>query len=77
MAHALSLEVVAEGVERLQQREYLADHHCDQIQGWLVARPMDAATFESWWLRQHKATPAPITTPPAAEEAAVPVAAQV
>ncbi|MEN9844413.1 MAG: hypothetical protein RLZZ612_2242 [Pseudomonadota bacterium] len=54
MAHALGLEVVAEGVERPQQRDYLDSLDCDQIQGWLVARPMDAAMFEAWWQRQYK-----------------------
>jgi diguanylate cyclase len=54
MAHALGLEVVAEGVERPQQRDYLDSLDCDQIQGWWVARPMDAAMFETWWQRQHK-----------------------
>lgn len=54
MAHALGLEVVAEGVERPQQRDYLDSVDCDQIQGWLVARPMDAPMFEAWWQRQYK-----------------------
>jgi EAL domain-containing protein (putative c-di-GMP-specific phosphodiesterase class I) len=54
MAHALGLEVVAEGVERMQQREYLEAENCDHIQGWLVARPMDALMFEAWWQGQGK-----------------------
>ncbi len=51
-AHALGVQVVAEGVERVQQRAFLQSHACDHIQGWLVARPMDATMFEAWWQRQ-------------------------
>jgi EAL domain-containing protein (putative c-di-GMP-specific phosphodiesterase class I) len=59
-AHALGLDVVAEGVERMQQREFLHAQHCDHIQGWWVARPMDAPLFEAWWQRhmQHNKQPA-------------------
>ena len=52
MAHALGLEVVAEGVELVVQRDFLRQEGCDYIQGWLVARPMEAATFETWWRQQ-------------------------
>ena len=52
MAHALGLEVVAEGVELTAQRDFLAHQGCDQIQGWLVARAMPAPAFEDW-LRSH------------------------
>jgi EAL domain-containing protein (putative c-di-GMP-specific phosphodiesterase class I) len=53
MAHALGLEVVAEGVELAAQRSFLADQGCDHIQGWLVARPMPAENFPAWW-HQHQ-----------------------
>jgi EAL domain-containing protein (putative c-di-GMP-specific phosphodiesterase class I) len=43
MAHSLDLTVVAEGVETPQQREFLAGHGCDQMQGYLLARPQPAA----------------------------------
>lgn len=54
MAKALELKVVAEGVELTGQRAFLADLGCDEIQGWLVARPMPAEAFEAWW-RQRQA----------------------
>lgn len=46
MAHRLHLRVVAEGVETESDRDYLCRLHCDELQGYLVARPMpcDAAT---------------------------------
>ncbi len=40
---ALGLEVVAEGVETQDQRQFLAQEHCSTIQGYLVAPPMPAA----------------------------------
>ena len=40
MAHALSLEVIAEGVEREGQRRTLARLGCDQMQGYLFSPPV-------------------------------------
>ncbi|TCT06194.1 EAL domain-containing protein [Aquabacter spiritensis] len=42
LAHALGLSVVAEGVETRAQAALLERLACDQIQGFLIARPMDA-----------------------------------
>ncbi len=46
MASALGLEVVAEGVETVEQRRVLSDVGCDEIQGYLVSRPLSAEEFE-------------------------------
>jgi diguanylate cyclase (GGDEF)-like protein len=46
MAHALKLEVVAEGVETEAQQSFLARHGCDMGQGFLFGRPVDAAEVE-------------------------------
>jgi diguanylate cyclase (GGDEF)-like protein/PAS domain S-box-containing protein len=43
MAHSLNLVVIAEGVETPAQQSYLLRHHCDQMQGYLVSRPLPAA----------------------------------
>ena len=43
MAHNLGLKVVAEGVEHEVQREFLARHGCDRMQGFLLSRPQPAA----------------------------------
>ncbi|MDP3813779.1 bifunctional diguanylate cyclase/phosphodiesterase [Pseudomonas sp.] len=40
MAHTLKLKVVAEGVETSQQLEFLREHGCDFIQGYLLSRPL-------------------------------------
>jgi diguanylate cyclase (GGDEF)-like protein/PAS domain S-box-containing protein len=40
MAHSLNLKCIAEGVETTEQREYLRHHGCDEMQGYLVSRPL-------------------------------------
>lgn len=48
LAHALGLDVVAEGVEDPDQVERLRDLGCDAIQGFVFAHPMPRAEFEDW-----------------------------
>ncbi|WP_240481640.1 putative bifunctional diguanylate cyclase/phosphodiesterase [Dechloromonas denitrificans] len=48
LARQLGLSVVAEGVETEAQRQFLAGIGCDLLQGFLFARPMPVAQFESW-----------------------------
>ena len=42
MAHGLGLMVVAEGVETESQARFLAQHSCDEIQGYWVSQPLEA-----------------------------------
>jgi EAL domain-containing protein (putative c-di-GMP-specific phosphodiesterase class I) len=42
MAHGLSLKVVAEGVERREQLEFLKAERCDEVQGYLISRPVES-----------------------------------
>jgi len=46
LAGALGFTVVAEGVERASQCRFLAQHGCDQVQGYLFSPPVDAAAME-------------------------------
>ena len=43
MSHSLKLKVVAEGVETEAQRSYLSKVGCDEIQGFLMSKPVPAA----------------------------------
>ncbi|MCO7225072.1 EAL domain-containing protein [Pleionea sp. CnH1-48] len=45
MAKSLRLKVIAEGVESTQQWEFLAQHNCDEIQGYLVSKGIPADEF--------------------------------
>lgn len=47
MAHKLKLRVVAEGVELESQMEFLRIQNCDEIQGFLISRPLSADNMES------------------------------
>ena len=42
MAHSLGMRVIAEGVEREAQCEFLARHMCDEMQGYYVSEPVPA-----------------------------------
>jgi len=46
MAHALNLKVCAEGVETVEQLDYLRGQACDQVQGYLIARPLPPEEME-------------------------------
>ncbi len=48
LAHALSLVVVAEGVETKEQSEILIGMGCDELQGFHFARPMAADALLQW-----------------------------
>jgi diguanylate cyclase len=48
LAKALELKVVAEGVETEGQNRILRDFGCDQLQGFLFARPMSPKALALW-----------------------------
>ena len=46
MAHELGLEVIAEGIETVEQKEFLIDGLCDFGQGFLFSKAVPASEFE-------------------------------
>jgi EAL domain-containing protein (putative c-di-GMP-specific phosphodiesterase class I) len=48
LAHDLGQLVVAEGVETAPVAHFLASAGCDQVQGYLYARPLAPQQFEEW-----------------------------
>ena len=52
LGHTLGLTVVAEGVENDEQRRALRAAGCDELQGYLFSRPLQAHAFVEWFARQ-------------------------
>ena len=48
MAHELGMQVVAEGVETMEQRDLLMCAGCDFGQGYLFAKPLKVSDFEAF-----------------------------
>jgi diguanylate cyclase (GGDEF)-like protein/PAS domain S-box-containing protein len=48
LAKALGLDIIAEGVESLQQSQILSDSGCTVCQGYYFARPQSVAQLEGW-----------------------------
>ncbi|MBK9028504.1 MAG: EAL domain-containing protein [Propionivibrio sp.] len=53
LSRSLRLKVLAEGVETAEQLASLRHHGCDEIQGFLYARPMSGDALVAW-LRQEQ-----------------------
>src|SRR5690606_31046649 len=51
MAHSLNMTVIAEGVETGAQLEFLREHGCNEVQGFLLARPQPADQVEASFKR--------------------------
>lgn len=52
MGHGLGLQVVAEGVETEQQMEILKQEQCDQIQGFLLGKPLSLEELTAFYENQ-------------------------
>jgi EAL domain-containing protein (putative c-di-GMP-specific phosphodiesterase class I) len=48
LGHALGLQVVGEGIETEQQANLLREAGCDELQGFLFAKPMGEAQLHAW-----------------------------
>lgn len=54
MAHALEMQVIAEGVETHEQLALLQADRCDLIQGFLTGRPLPAEQVVDWLKAERK-----------------------
>lgn len=52
MSHSLGLNVVAEGVEHHSQLSYLKANGCDEVQGYLISKPLPAREFTALIARE-------------------------
>ncbi|MGZ5893139.1 MAG: putative bifunctional diguanylate cyclase/phosphodiesterase [Caldimonas sp.] len=54
LAHALGLKVVAEGVENQRQQAILEKMQCDELQGFLFAKPMSGRALLLWAINDRQ-----------------------
>jgi diguanylate cyclase (GGDEF)-like protein len=54
MGHGLGLKVIAEGVETEDHLNFLRAHRCEQLQGYLFARPLPALAFDQLLAEREK-----------------------
>ena len=52
LAKKLKMHVISEGVETLDQVEFLDKINCDLIQGYYFAKPMPMDEFEEMWFNE-------------------------
>ena len=52
LGHRLGMTICAEGVENDIQRAFLVREQCDQIQGYLISRPLTRQAFRQWLANQ-------------------------
>jgi len=51
MAQSLDLDVIAEGVETEEQRQFLLSNVCTRFQGYLFGKPVPIEQFEKILMR--------------------------
>lgn len=57
MAHELGFSVVGEGVETAVERNVLSALGCDEIQGYLIAKPLTTEDFTLWFSNPENTLP--------------------
>ena len=52
LGQTLNMKIIAEGVEKFEQVEYLKEIKCDQYQGYICSKPLKAKDFEEFYLNR-------------------------
>ena len=52
LAQALNLKTVAEGVEQVQEKDYLESIGCDDMQGYLFSKPLPVEQINYMFTRK-------------------------
>ncbi|WP_428909538.1 bifunctional diguanylate cyclase/phosphodiesterase [Niallia sp. Krafla_26] len=52
LGHHLQLELLAEGVETIDQAAFLSEHECNGIQGYLISKPIPAEAIETLFRKE-------------------------
>ena len=60
LGRSFGLDVIAEGVETLEQQEMLIAEGCEELQGYLFGRPVDADAFAACWASSASASGATV-----------------
>ncbi|WP_298038435.1 EAL domain-containing protein [uncultured Desulfuromonas sp.] len=55
MAHSLNIRVIAEGVERTEQLDFLRSIGCDEVQGYIYSPPLPAESFSVNHMKDRQA----------------------
>lgn len=48
LADKLNISLVAEGIETLEQLEFLKSVHCNMVQGYIYSKPLPVDEFILW-----------------------------
>lgn len=54
VAHKLGLKVVAEGVENIDQRDFLVINRCDYAQGYFFSRPLNYQDLHDFFIEENE-----------------------
>jgi diguanylate cyclase len=54
LAHELHISIIAEGVETIEQRQFLMGNGCHRFQGYLYSPPLPIAAFNTFVLASNR-----------------------
>ncbi|PBJ18595.1 Phytochrome-like protein cph2 [Pseudomonas ogarae] len=54
LGKSLNLHIIAEGVETLEQLEFLKKHHCEEVQGYYFSKAVEPQAFVDWMTEWEK-----------------------